>query len=124
MLKLFKKNGLAKLDELYFPGERFAWSLPWWNLEENPDLRLGIQKELNLEIGHKHPLWGFKPVVFGRSNTNDDVLVHLNDGRFACVHLVWNSKVDMYPDKFPSTAFFKDSSQLQSFLNEEAEEYS
>ncbi len=112
------------MDELYFPVDRFEWFYPWWNLEEDSDLRLRIQKELNLEVGHEHPLWGLKPVVFGKCDANDDVVVYLNDGRFACVHLVWHSKIDKYPDKFPFTAFFEDASQLQSFLDEESKKYS
>ena len=79
MFRIFTKRGLAKLDDLYFPSESFKWTSPWWNLEENPDLRLGIQKELNLEIGCKHPLWGLKPVVFGKCDANDDIVVQVVD---------------------------------------------
>ena len=123
IFSIFKNNGLAKLDELYFPEERFNWKEPWWNLEENQELRLGIQKELNAEIGPKHPLWGLKPVVFGKTDACDDVVVHLKDGRFACVHLVWHGKIDQYPDKFPWTTIYETASALQKFLDGESENY-
>jgi len=123
MIKLFKKNGLANLEELYFPEDTIEWPEPWWCLDQNLDVRLGIQRELSSEIGSKHPLWGLKPVAIGKSDANDDVIVHLNDGRFACVHLVWHGKIDQYPDKFPSALVFENAAGLQTFLNEEADEY-
>jgi len=121
MFSIFKKSGQANLKELYFPKARFKWTLPWWNLEDNQKLQPGLQKELNAEIGPKHPLWNLKPIVFGMCNANDDILVHLNDGRFACVHLVWHGKIDGLPHECPSTLFFESAEQLQVFLNEEAE---
>lgn len=123
IFSLFGTNGLAKLSELYFPKERFTWGAPWWNLEENPELRVGIQKELNAEIGPKHPLWGLKPVVFGKCDASDDLVVHLSDGRFACVHLVWQGKIDQIPDKFPWATIYESATELQVFLDNEAEEY-
>lgn len=123
MIKLFKGNELVNLEELYFPNERIEWPEPWWCLDQNIDARLGIQKELNSEIGPKHPLWGLKPVVIGKADTSDDVIVHLNDGRFACVHLVWHGKIDQYPDKFPSVIVFENVISLQAYLNDEADEY-
>ncbi len=92
--KLKRKNGLASLEELYFPEAGFVWTEIWWLLIEEQDLRVDIQKELNSEIGRKHPLWGLKPVVFAKSNCSDDVLVHLNDSRVACVHLIWHGHID------------------------------
>jgi len=123
MIKFFNKKGLANLNELSFPKERFNWKSPWWYLETNPELRLGIQKEINAEIGQKHPLWGLQPIAFGKSDATDDVAVSLNDGRFACVHLVWHGKIDQYPDKYPSVHIFNKSAELQLFLDTEADEY-
>jgi len=51
------------------------------------------------------------------------VIVQLNDGRFACVHLVWHGKIDQYPDKFPSSNIFDSVKSLQTYLNDEADEY-
>ncbi len=123
MIKLFRGNGLANLDELYFPEEQIEWPEPWWCLDQNLEARLGIQKELNSEVGPKHSLWGLKPVEIGKTDSNDDVIVHLNDGRFACVHLIWHGTLDQYPDKFPSTIVFDSVAGLQMYINEEADEY-
>lgn len=111
------------MDELYFPEDKIDWPVPWWCLDKDLELRTGIQKELNLEIGPKHPLWGLKPVVIGKSDANDDVILYLSDGRFACVHLVWHEKIDQYPDKFPSFVVFENVASLQTYINDEADEY-
>ena len=96
------------------------WPAPWWHLEDELELRNGIQNELNLEIGDKHPLWDLKPVVIAKSDANDDVIVELGDGRFACVHLVWHGKIDQHPESFPSIVLFVDVAALQCFIDDEA----
>lgn len=123
MRNIFRINGLAKLDELSFPDHKFKWQDPWWNLEEKPDLRLNIQKELNAEIGPKHLLWGLKPVVFGKCDGSDGVVVYLNNGGFAHVHLVWHGKIDLYPTEYPFTTILESVLDVQGFLDSEAEEY-
>jgi len=123
MFRFFIKNGLAQLDELYFPNEEIDWKQPWWCLDECLEVRTGIQRELNSEISRRHPLWGLKPVVIGKTDVNDDVIVSLKDGRYACVHLVWHGKIDRYPNQFPSTLIFENVEKLQLFLNEESIEY-
>lgn len=115
--KLFEVNGLAGLDELYFPDDAISWPSPWWCLESNLKVRTGIQVELNAEIGPQHPLWGLKPVVIGKCDANDDIVVHLVDGRYACVHLVWHGKIDQYPSNCPSTLIFESAADLQSFFD-------
>ena len=103
--------------------EALNWIEPWWHLSENAKVKAGIQKELESEIGPKHPLWQLKPVAIAKTDANDDVIAQLNDGRFACVHLVWHGKVDQYPDKFPSSIIFDSVKSLQKYINEEADEY-
>jgi hypothetical protein len=102
--------------------EEINWIEPWWHLSENVEVQAGIQKELDAEIGPKHPLWQLKPVVIAKTDANDDVIVQLNDGRFACVHLVWHGKIDQCPDKFPSSIIFDTAESLQTFISEEADE--
>lgn len=123
MFKLFgkNKNGLADLKELYWPEVSLNWPKSWWNLEKEEELRLGVQKELNAEVGPKHPLWGLKPVVFGKSNNNDDVLVHLINNHFAVVHLVWHGHIDQQPETFPSFTAFSNEADLQGFISEQCE---
>ncbi|HGF4916532.1 TPA: hypothetical protein ACF5BQ_004695, partial [Vibrio parahaemolyticus] len=103
--------------------EEVNWPEPWWNLDENAKVKVGIQKELECEIGPKHPLWQLKPIAIGKTDANDDVIVQLNDGRFACVHLVWNGKIDQCHDKFPSSIIFDCVTGLQSYIDEKADEY-
>lgn len=123
MLKLFRKNNrkdnLADVNDMPFPDVNLSWPETWWFLKNEEDLRKGIQEELNSEIGPKHPLWGFKPVVFAKCNGTDDVLVYLKDGRYALVHLVWHGHIDQEPDKYPATGFIADDVELQKFLDEE-----
>jgi len=103
--------------------EEINWIEPWWHVKDNAKVKAGIQKELEAEIGPQHPLWQFKPEAIAKTDANDDVIVQLNDGRFACVHLVWHGKIDQYPDKFPSSVIFDTVKSLQTYLNEEADEY-
>ncbi|MDA0150266.1 hypothetical protein [Vibrio sp. LaRot3] len=103
--------------------EEINWPEPWWHLDENVSVRAGIQKELQCEIGPKHPLWQLKPMAIAKNDANDDVIVLLNDGRFACVHLVWSGKIDQFPDKYPSSIVFDCVAGLQSYIDEESEHY-
>ena len=123
MIKCFKKSGLANLNELYFPNDKIDWPDPWWCLKDNLQLRNRIQKELNLEVSPNHPIWGLKPVVIGKTDANDDVIVHLNNKTFACVNLIWHGKVDRFPSQYPSTSVFESVTELQFFLDEEAKGY-
>ncbi|MFD2168062.1 hypothetical protein ACFSJY_17535 [Thalassotalea euphylliae] len=123
LFNLFNKKKNTELHENSFPKDEFNWGHPWHLLEGGSRGKIGLQKELNAEIGSKHPLFEFDPIVFARSSAGDDILVFLNDGRFACVHLVWHGKVDQFPDKFPSTYFLDSAVSVQNFLDEEAAEH-
>jgi len=117
-----KKDKQGSIFEKEFPKHEFKWNEPWWPLKESKRSRAGIQRELNLEIGPQHPLWDLQPIAFGKTDANDDVLVFLSDGRFACVHLIWHGKIDQYPDKYPSFLFLDTPVKVQEFLDNEAEE--
>lgn len=54
-------------------------------------------------------LWNQNPVVFARSNANDDILVDLNDSR----------KVDQYPDKYPYCEIFENETEALLWLKSE-----
>ena len=116
--EIFRRNGLAKMDELYFPDLDINWeaSRRWWYLSENLPIRDGVQKELNKEVGPQHPLWGRKPMVIAKSNTNDDVLVFLKGTQFAVVHLIWHGKIDSQPTKYPSVGSIGDAAALKSYI--------
>lgn len=103
--------------------QTIKWMEPWWNLAESEQVKVGIQKELGCEIGPPHSLWGFKPVVIGKSDASDDVVVKLSDGRFACVHLTWSGKTDQQPSKYPVSMIFESVESLQAYMNDIAESY-
>jgi hypothetical protein len=83
----------------------------------------GVQGELEKEISSAHPLWGCDPKVFGRHQACDDILVALNEGRFAIVHLIWHGKVDQYPDRFPSTQIIDDIEEVQKTIDDDADDW-
>lgn len=105
------------------PRPDIRWRTPWYQIEDE-EQQQGIQAELHRELSFAHPLWGTEPVVFGKHQGNDDVLVALTDGRFGIVHLVWHGKVDQFPDKFPWTLICPDSQAFQKALDSEADEWS
>ncbi|MBU1218785.1 hypothetical protein KKF97_03160 [Myxococcota bacterium] len=96
------------------------WREPWYPVESETEQH-SIQIELLKEISPVHPLWGTNPVVLGRHQGCDDVLLILNEGQFAIVHLTWTGKFDQYPDKYPSATIFDDISKLQKMLDFETE---
>ena len=103
------------------PNPPLDWKQPWYLLED-AEHELGVQRELTLEVGPKHPLWGKSPFAFGRRMDNDDIVVELNDGRFAIVHLVWHGHIDQIPEVFPFTTFFEDLASLQAEIDNVAED--
>ena len=107
---------LAPVDAFAPLAEEPRWPEGWWYLRDEPDLRVGLQRELHAELSAAHPLWGLQPVVVAKCDRSDDVLVRLRDGRFAFVHLVWHGKVDPVPDAFPATRIVEGLAALQAEL--------
>ena len=68
-------------------------------------------------------LFEFKPLVFGKCDANDDIVVILNDGRFALVHLTWSGRVDSFPNNFPSSEIYDTAELLQNFLDDDSAQY-
>src|SRR5258708_22461637 len=101
---------------------RVAWKEPWWAVS-SPEHKSALEKELALEIGPQHPLWGTKPSVLGVRRDCDDVAVELADGRFAMVHPVWHGHIDQYPDRFPHSLVFADLPEFQALIDGDAEEW-
>lgn len=102
-------------EHLPLPRPAIAWKSPWRQVEAGE--QRGLQGELLAELSPAHPLWGCDPVVFGRSDAADDVLVMIKDGRFAIVHLVWHGHVDQFPADFPGTLFFANLAELVAALD-------
>jgi hypothetical protein len=63
---------------------------PWRTLSEGEELK-GLQQQLNCEIAKGHELWRTDARIIARSDANDDVMVKLDDGRYAIVHLTWST---------------------------------
>jgi hypothetical protein len=99
-----------------------SWKLPWCALIFQSEI-LGFQTQLEKEITDSHPLWGKGAVVFGRRVDCDDVVVSLNEGKYANVHLVWGSGQDAFPAKYPDTLIYNSLDDFITSMNEDALEY-
>jgi hypothetical protein len=81
---------------------RIEWKRPWKPLDLESEMS-AVQRQLELEITPKHPLYGKRAIVIGRRIDRDDILVRLSDGAFANVHLVWGSLTpEHHSGKYPS----------------------
>jgi hypothetical protein len=98
------------------------WKGPWNPIQSGAEA-LGLQSELDKEVSPRHALWGTSPKVIGRRMDNDDVLVRVDDGRLACVHLLWNGRIDQFPDKYPWTVFYASAAEFQSEMEQDAADY-
>jgi hypothetical protein len=99
-----------------------SWKLPWRALQFQAEIS-HIQRQLELEITERHPLWGKGAVVIGRRDDQDDVLVTLNDGKYANVHLVWDSSPGVFPAEYPSVVIYNFLDEFVSAMDEDALEY-
>jgi hypothetical protein len=100
------------------PEFAISWREPWYQVET--EHQPSIQAELQRDVGPLHPLWNAGAVVFARRRDCDDVAVHLADGRFAIVHLVWHGRIDQFPDEFPWTRIFDSLSSFQRAIDVDA----
>jgi hypothetical protein len=79
---------------------------PWRQVIDKRE-RLLLEEELKKkEIGDRHPLLGLEIKVLARRDDRDDVLVSLEDGRAAEVHLTWSGKKEAHPN-WPRTVIFE-----------------
>ncbi|GAB5527951.1 MAG: hypothetical protein Roseis2KO_58230 [Roseivirga sp.] len=79
---------------------------PWEDINEYPqDIGNTLSKELKRELHRKHPLYGIKVALIGKRQDNDDILVELEDGRVAVVHLTWKGRGESGP--WPSTRIYQ-----------------
>jgi hypothetical protein len=68
------------------------WLDPWWDAAaERPDLAAAYERQLVVELGPGHPLYGVPLAALGKHDGSDDVLFRLLDGsgRVAVIHLTW-----------------------------------
>jgi hypothetical protein len=87
---------------------QMAFPEPWSDLRdggpEDDEQREVLQAELAEELSAGHVLHGREFVVVARSEANDDVLVALDDGTWALVHLTWRGTPERPPR--PATVVF------------------
>lgn len=80
---------------------------PWLDMADaSQELKNGLLTELKKEVHRKHPLYRLKAEVIGQRQDNDDVLIKLEDGRIAVVHLTWAGKREHGP--WPITDIYED----------------
>ncbi|MDB5270764.1 MAG: hypothetical protein JWP58_3804 [Hymenobacter sp.] len=81
----------------------YPWQEPWVALPES--VQATFQLQMARELVQGHPLYGRKCTLLGKHAGTDDVLVALEDGRLAVVHLTWGGPGDAL---YPHTTFFAD----------------
>ena len=80
------------------------WLEPWKPVSEP---RAGaLRAELRRELRAGHALYGLGATVLGAREDQDDVLLLLDDGRVAKVHLTWRGAPEAPP--WPATTLFAD----------------
>jgi hypothetical protein len=81
---------------------------PWWDLRadgvQEQRQRQVLHAELMAEIGPDHRLGGLRLSVVARSVAQDDVLVEVEDGTWAVVHLTWRGAPEQPP--WPRASLF------------------
>lgn len=85
---------------------------PWRQISDERE-RLLLGEELKKEIGDLHSLSGLQIKVHARRDDRDDVLVLLEDGRVAEVHLTWSGKKDAHPS-WPRTVILGSMEEWQT----------
>jgi len=77
-----------------------------WRAPEKREVT-AIESELRAEIGDGHTLYNQELKLIARRDDQDDVLVVLQDGRVAKVHLTWRGSTERDPN-WPTAEFFPD----------------
>ena len=95
------------------------WRTPWRAVYDEASL----QKALERELSAQHPLFNKAPRIIGRSAASDDVVASLNDGSLAFIHLTWQGKPDQYPEKFPAWTRIPSIEQLNTYIEQDSQEY-
>lgn len=82
---------------------------PWWDLRGHglteDGQRQALHDELVAELKPSHPLHGRSFTVIARSGAQDDILVEVDNGTWAIVHLSWKGDRERSP--WPTTTVFE-----------------
>lgn len=80
---------------------------PYWNvLEMDENSIQTLLNEFKLELPDNHLLKGEKIDLVAKKTNNDDIVLELDDGRIAVVHLTWKSRKEI--EGYPITRIYKD----------------
>ena len=99
---------------------------PFWALDpDNPKhlkVILALQRELQKEVAPGHILYGKQCRVIAKREDTDDIIVELENGQIAYVHLTWCSGADTPP--WPSTGIYSDKPSFwKNVMLEEIRDY-
>jgi len=84
-----------------------VWLDPWYPMNKRSQYAIALfERQLQLEVGQGHPLFGIPCEAFGKHDACDDVLFRLLDGtgRVAVVHLTWAKSPERPP--WPGTTIY------------------
>jgi hypothetical protein len=93
---------------------------PWFPLDDAE--AANVEVELRREISADHALSRIATVPIARRFDRDDVLLSLDDGRWATVHLTWSPSPES-GSTWPSTTFYGSAAELQARLAEDARKF-
>ena len=80
---------------------------PYWDAIEMDEKNIqSLIKEFKLELPENHILYNKSIDLIARKTHNDDIILELEDGKIAIVHLTWSSKKEK--NGFPKTRLYKD----------------
>ncbi|MFO1183592.1 MAG: hypothetical protein U1E56_02240 [Bauldia sp.] len=89
---------------------------PQWRAVADAREREGLEAELQRELAPPHWLYGRTATVIGRSLASDDIVIALDDGGYAVVHLTWAGRETLAPETFPAATPCTDSAALQAAM--------
>lgn len=102
---LLKKGNLEEVLNGSIFGLKFIE--PYWSaMEMDEKSRISLVEELQLELHDNHILQNETFELIARKTNNDDIVLELEDGRVAVVHLTWKSKTET--NGYPITRIYKD----------------
>lgn len=80
---------------------------PYWDAMEMEDKMIqALMNELKLELPDNHPLRNMNTELMARKTNNDDIVLKLENGNIAVVHLTWKGKKEIVG--YPITRIYKD----------------
>jgi len=80
---------------------------PYWDAMEMEDKSIqALTNELKLELPNNHLLRNANNELIARKTHNDDIVLELENGNIAVVHLTWKAKKEI--EGYPITRIYKD----------------